>query len=274
MIKVLVYHKITDPVNFEKQLIYLKKHYSLIGINNFIQAIGNTSNNRKPPLMITFDDGDVSVYRNAFPLLKKYRIPAVIFVVTKLINSEEPFWWDSIEYYSDTKDSDSLIWKVKEWPNHERLAFIERLKENSGKEKFRYVQLTYDQLVEMNAAGIAIANHSHTHALLNRCTPAEIRTEMETSMSILKKWDFAYNVFAYPNGNFSLCTEEIIKNAGIKNAFLFDHKINKYFNNPLKISRLIVDDTTPLWKFIFILSGWHSRILPVKKKIMSQLKTF
>ena len=54
---------------------------------------------------------------------------------------------------------------------------------------------------------------------------------------------------------------------GIRQAFLFDHKLNTLLDKPYRISRLSVNDTTPLWKFMLILKGWHSRIVPFRKML-------
>jgi len=89
---------------------------------------------------------------------------------------------------------------------------------------------------------------------------------MKNSVEFLKTNDFDHNIFAYPNGNFSSSSEKVLKSSNIKLAFLFDHKINFHLNDPLRISRLIVNDSTPLWKLKFILSGLHSKILPFTKK--------
>ena len=104
---VLTYHKIVSSSAFEKQVQYLNnKDY--FGSRN------------KKRLLITADDGDPSFYHNAFPVLKKYDLPAILFVVTDLINSQKPFWWDEIAYYLEAETANKKIWEVKSWPNKKR----------------------------------------------------------------------------------------------------------------------------------------------------------
>lgn len=262
----LTYHKISDPDNFERQLLYLKERFNIIGHPDIINYFeGNEL--PKNPLILTFDDGDISNYTIAFPLLKKCGIPAIFFVITDLINTDKPFWWDEIEYYLGKSIADKKVWETKKWPNPERQSYLEELREKSGKPPLKYPQLTSVQLKEMNDAGILIANHSHTHPMFDRCTPEELNEELTKSCSRLRDLGFNPEVFAYPNGNFSAVAEERLKEHGIKYSFLFDHKINKGKINPLRISRLIVNDTTPLWKFKLILSGWHTKILPLTKAL-------
>ena len=82
---ILCYHSISDndwefsvkPKDFEKQMqILLKKKKSLIGISDAMKLKQKFDN----ALVITFDDGYEDVYTNAYPILKKYKIPACVFV--------------------------------------------------------------------------------------------------------------------------------------------------------------------------------------------------
>lgn len=260
---VLTYHKFSNQQNFENQIEYLLHKYNLSG---------EFENNQ---LLVTADDGDPSFYHTAFPILKKHKIPAILFVVTGLIDTEKPFWWDEIEYYLGKQEGNKKVWEVKNWPNKRREMFIDDLRENSDKSKLQYKQLTKDQLREMQTAGIVIANHSHTHPMFDKCTRKELEVEMALSTKILKDLGFSSKIFAYPNGNYSEESESVLKEFGIKQAYLFDHKINTKNLNSLRISRLIVNDTTPMWKFKLILSGWHTRLLPFTRfmgKLTGRLK--
>jgi len=266
-LKILAYHSINNLANFENQLKYIKNNYSVISILDLRLFFENNQKLPNKPLLITFDDGDLSVYENAFPLLRKYNLPAILFVITELIDSKKSFWWDEIEYYLGKTKGNKKVWEVKEWPNKEREEFMEKLRKNSHKPLLKYEQLTTPQLREMHSADICIANHSHTHPMFNQCTVNELENEIAESTTILKTKGFTSDVFAYPNGNFSIGSERRLQEFDTKLAFLFDHKINVGKIDPLRISRLSVDDTIPLVKFKFILSGLHSRLLPVTRSL-------
>lgn len=264
---VLAYHGVYDSVNFEKQLKYLRSHYNILDGNVFFESHRNSNANRKKNVLITFDDGDKSLYKKALPILKKYKIPAIIFVVTELIDTDKPFWWDEIKYYQGEKEGIKRVRKIKKWKNRERKNYLNQLFQDSKKLPLRYPQLTTGELKEMKGSGITIANHSHTHPMFNQCTEEELEEELSKSITRLKSLNFTPEAFAYPNGNYSKVAEQKLKEHGIKLVFLFDHKINKGKINPLRISRLAVNDDTPLWKFKLILSGWHSKILPLTKAL-------
>ncbi len=254
--KYLTYHKINNKQSFEAQIKYLAQNY-----------YNSCRCDQSKAFRITADDGDPSFYYNAFPILKKYKIPAIIFVITDLIDTQNPFWWDEIEYYLGNKKGNKKVWEVKSWPNKERVNYLISLRQDSKKPKLKYPQLTTKQLLEMQNGGIVIANHSHTHPMFDRCTHEELDFELNQSTQILKNLGLTPDIFAYPNGNYSELAEETLKDYGIKQAFLFDHKINKRRVNPLRISRLAVNDNTPMWKFKLILSGWHTQLLPLIKSI-------
>lgn len=256
---VLAYHKINNQIQFEKQIDYLIRHYEIVD---------NLDQKRlfKKKIVLTFDDGDPSFYYKAFPILKKYEIPAILFVITDLIDSNKPFWWDEIEYYLGNEKGNKKVWEVKEWPNSKREAYLKMLRNESDKPKFRQKQLTVNQLREMQLGGVIIANHSHSHPMFDKCTESELENELKKSSEKLNNLGFTFNLFAYPNGNFSVEAENKLRKFGINIAFLFDHKIHKK-NNPLRISRLIVNDSTSIWKLKFILSGWHTRVLPFSRAL-------
>ncbi|WP_029036029.1 polysaccharide deacetylase family protein [Salinimicrobium xinjiangense] len=266
-LRVLAYHKVNDQKRFERQLDFLKRRYQLINLKALRGYLLDKQDLPKNALLITFDDGDVTVYENAFPILKKYNIPAVIFIITDLIDTAIPFWWDEIEYYIGTEKGNQKVWEVKNWTNRRRLDFLKSLREKSKKSSPVYPQLTSVQLTELQFGGVDIANHSHTHPMFDQCTVEELENEMVESKKNLTHLGLAADTFAYPNGNYSEISEEILKKNGVKLAFLFDHKVNKVNVSPLRISRLIVNDSTSMWKLRFILSGWHGKFLPVIKRV-------
>ena len=244
--KIVTYHKI-------KAQNKLREHFDIYRDKNIV---------------VTVDDGDISFYHHLFPLLKEFKIPAILFVITELIDTKKPFWWDEITYLLGPEEGEKMVWEVKGWPNQKRLAYIQELREKSQKPPLEQQQLTTAQLLEMQAAGVIIANHSHTHPMFDQCTEEELRAELRNSRQFfdskgLKGWE----LFAYPNGNHSPLAEKVLKEEGIKWAFLFNHQLPDKRFNPYRISRLSVTDQTPVNKLRFILSGWHTKILPLRRKI-------
>lgn len=245
--RVLTYHKINNPGQFERHLDIVKKYNCLI----------------------TVDDGDISFYEHAFPLLCRYQVPCVLFIITGLIDSDKPFWWDEVLYYLGPEVGANMLRKIKLVPNKDREEFLTRLRTESHLPPLRQKQLTTQQLHEMQEAGIIIGNHSHTHPLFANCTEEEVALEIEESRKFFARTGLSgFEIFAYPNGSNDLKSETLLKNAGIQSAYLFDHKLNRRNKDNMRISRLSVNDYTSVPKLLFILSGLHSMILPLRKKLL------
>ncbi|MBR1884089.1 MAG: polysaccharide deacetylase family protein [Clostridia bacterium] len=52
----------------------------------FTTELGNLAAYEKP-VMLTFDDGFVSVYQNAFPILKEFNVKGTVFVISELVDT-------------------------------------------------------------------------------------------------------------------------------------------------------------------------------------------
>ncbi len=109
------------------------------------------------------------------------------------------------------------------------------------------------KLIEM---GMAIGSHSHTHKKAEEMPPSLLKADIETSLRILRNF---YNIedFAYPFGNYTKNAEEVLKNYGIKRAYIIGQKIyNPKKDSPFKIPRAIVrEDSTKLDFHLIITRG-------------------
>jgi peptidoglycan/xylan/chitin deacetylase (PgdA/CDA1 family) len=94
VVPVLMYHSvnpvpndsikslIVSPRTFERQMRFLRDHhYNVITVEALARLI--KTNSKIPPktVAVTFDDGYKDNYTYAFPVLKKYAIPATIFII-------------------------------------------------------------------------------------------------------------------------------------------------------------------------------------------------
>ena len=258
-LRVLAYHTVEDSVVFDKQIHYLKNNFQIINLELLNRHLFQNFPLPEKPLLITFDDGDISIREKGLDILIKHQVPSVLFVITSLINTNKAYWWDEIRYYGEN-DGNRMSWEVKSWKNKERLIYLQNLIKSSTKPKLQKEQLNNSQLEQLSKAGMQIANHSHTHPMFDRCSKYELEQELRTSVDILNKLGYQPDIFAYPNGNFNATSELELKNAGIKLAFLFDHKINEKQINPLRISRIRVDSDIDLKEFKVKVSGFHSFI--------------
>jgi len=260
-LRVLAYHGVPDPVPFEKQLKYLKTNYSILQIEELDAILNNKSENLKLPkysVLITFDDGIYNFKKNAFPLLKKYNIPACLFVITEVINSNQMFWWDALS--KEMIDNGQSVFEIRKYLNYLKKtpnSIRKLVKENTN--LLFTNQLTSSDLHYFCENGISIGNHSHTHPMFDKCDDDEIISEFENSNKCFNDWNIdGFKYFAYPNGNYSLMSENFLEKYSISLAFRFEHKINNKKINPLRIARISTNSYMGLNEFRAKVSGIHS----------------
>lgn len=96
-ILILCYHNVTEqpgedsyavtPAALRSHLTYLKEHgYTPISLQEYLAASREGAKLPDKPVMLTFDDGYQSFYTKVFSLLKEYRYPAMLALVTSWLD--------------------------------------------------------------------------------------------------------------------------------------------------------------------------------------------
>lgn len=95
-IPVLLYHQVGDAgghltvtaKGFDTDLSLLEEEgFQSISLAQFQAALrGEPVSLPQRPILLTFDDGYLDNYLNAFPILRKHKMSAVFYVITSLIN--------------------------------------------------------------------------------------------------------------------------------------------------------------------------------------------
>jgi peptidoglycan/xylan/chitin deacetylase (PgdA/CDA1 family) len=182
---ILVYHKISDlaegldafwnvpPSLFARHMAYISQGgYTVLSLQAFYEHLRQRREPRPRSVVITFDDGYASVYRHAFPVLKRYGFPATIFLAAQYVGNGGRFWWD-------------------EPMARKRLDIGEEVR-----------LLSWREIKEMQASGfITFGSHSMTHPHLGQLPKRAIEFELGQSKKVLEenlKQQVAF--FAYPFG--------------------------------------------------------------------------
>lgn len=107
-IPIFVYHNIvsdesqiaydymqTTKKTFEEQLTGLQTvGYHFINYNDLIEYKKGNKKIYKKSCLITFDDGYEGVYKNAYPIAKKYNIPFAMFIINKNMGNQGVITWE------------------------------------------------------------------------------------------------------------------------------------------------------------------------------------
>ena len=81
----------------------LKQKYNVISIEKALLAINNIEPVKDRSVVITIDDAYTSVYKYAWPILKKHNLPFTLFVSTDVIDNRTPGYmnWEQIRTLRD-----------------------------------------------------------------------------------------------------------------------------------------------------------------------------
>lgn len=268
---VLAYHGVDDPQSLAAQLERLIRTAHVVSLDEVERAVGEGRPLPPRSVLVTFDDGDRTLLTEGLPLLTRHRIPAVAFVVARLIDGDQPFWWSEAAFLAARGGTaaalagcppSGVVRRLKTLPDADRRRSLEQLRASAVQQAPRHPQLTRAELLVLRDAGVQIGNHSLTHACLDHCDEATVRSEVAGAHELLAELLGAGpTAFAYPNGNADPTAERVLRELGYRLGFLFDHRQAPLLPPaPLSISRLRVNSTTTRHRFDTILSGLHPAV--------------
>ncbi len=88
--------------DFEEHIKYISSSLIPVTCDEYIQRVKNNTIKSKKYVHITFDDGYLSNYTIAFPILKKYNVPATIFINTNTVGTDNHLTWQQINEMQET----------------------------------------------------------------------------------------------------------------------------------------------------------------------------
>src|SRR3990172_9680229 len=156
---ILVYHRVGGDTRseidlpvalFRRQMAYARRYYPITSLDSILNGSWALEQ-RSDVLAVTFDDGCLEVYEQAFPVLLAYQIPATIYLATSYVESQRPFDFGG---YARS--------------HHQPLP------------------LTWSHVREMVDSGlITVGAHTHNHADLTRLAADQVRNEVRRSRDLI-----------------------------------------------------------------------------------------
>jgi peptidoglycan/xylan/chitin deacetylase (PgdA/CDA1 family) len=248
---VLTYHDIQNGYvdRFASQLDHIRREKYPVTLDQVLDAWAGRRRLPHHAVLITFDDGHPSLMDVVLPMLRDRGLPAVAFVVASLIDTTEPSWWeeviDLVEGGGRAEGFDlprawDLVMALGRVSNTRRLAAIAELRRTSSRDASPRPQLTGENLRTLESAGVAIGNHTWSHANLSQCTDEDVHVEVARAHDLLSDLIGHHPLtFAYPIGGWDPRAEADAAAAGYELAFLHNHRLaSPSRSHPLRIPRL------------------------------------
>jgi peptidoglycan/xylan/chitin deacetylase (PgdA/CDA1 family) len=213
---------------FRMHMEYVRERFEVLSLSELIDRWRARRWDAKTAYcVITFDDGWLDNYRHAYPILRRYHLPATIFLPTDYVGTSRWFWPERLGYLLRAADAPSCAPERREafyqaligalqngvresapsWgdgagpDSYDRI--IEACKELDASLLDRLltalsdilavkvpetrVLANWDEIREMSRHGISFGSHSCSHRLMTHLPEKEIRREAVLSYEKLRE---------------------------------------------------------------------------------------
>lgn len=195
-VKILMFHRVVNDDRLSREYPQVCVHilefrrclrlleqwgFTAITLNDYRLSLGGEMDLPKKPVILSFDDGYLDVYRNAFPLLLEFGMTAVVFAV------------------ANQEILDNC------WDQGTRFPSAPLM---NGR-----------QLLELHEAGFEIGSHTISHPRLTAIPADRAWDEISRSRMMLEiLLNSPVRSFAYPYGLMSDAVKTMVIDAGYENA--------------------------------------------------------
>lgn len=211
-VTIVNYHD-PPPEVFERHMAIFARRYSMISIDELAEALAKKDFSGLPPkpMVVTLDDAHIG-NADLFGIMKKYAIPAVIYAVAGVVDTNRGFWFDRLPHAS------AAMRRLKRLPDAERRAALERDFRHTDEREYGAPRaLSGEQLREFLALGGTVGSHTVFHPLLVHCQDEVGLSECKQSRAILENLlQRTVQHFALPNGDADQRTGGWLTYAGYK----------------------------------------------------------
>jgi peptidoglycan/xylan/chitin deacetylase (PgdA/CDA1 family) len=307
-VRTLMYHRFSrvpaprrlGAAVFESQIRFLKEHFEPCSLRQATARL--RSGNPLPPnlVVVTVDDGYSDFYSVAYPILRRHRIPATLYVTTGFADQTMWMWFDALRYYLrhaphrrysitvdghrhdivlGDEDAREAAWHqlgdaclpLTPAARTQALAAVEeavgvRLPPRPTTE---FSGMTWDEIRNLDPELIEIGGHTRTHPVLSRCSQEEIESEVVASKSAIER-EIGRPVvsFAYPNGQVDDYDDRVVsavRRARYDNAVVAYGSFIRRGANLLALERLAPPHEEP--EFRKLLTGYSDVMTRARRRL-------
>jgi peptidoglycan/xylan/chitin deacetylase (PgdA/CDA1 family) len=277
---VLMYHRVLEPdaeatawshpaivvrrLTFERQIARLAARFRMLSLDEFEAFLepGATASDPRPGCLVTFDDGWIDTYRDAWPVLAARRVPAVVFLPTQFIGADRMFWREALGRLlfdtwmrartdttfaaraTATLQAHGLAGLLRRSPDDVRdailqatqslrhqgeaeapavLADVQALCADTRRSDTSDAFMDWSQVREMAAAGISFGAHGVTHRILSTLPVPVAAHEVAASRAAVAAGLVGpVSSFSYPNGGWNTDVARAVGETGYRVAFSTD----------------------------------------------------
>ena len=283
---VLMYHRIAPPdeaphldpallsgtpSQFEEQIAFVASRRRPLSLAEFLDIREGRAPLPSSSVLVTFDDAYRDFAEHAWPIMRRYGVPVVLFVPTAYPDApERAFWWDRVHHAIsatrarivetglgrfDLADGGGRREAVRlarhrlnALPHARAMEAVDELCARLDVSSPPPSVLGWAELRALAREGVALAPHSQTHPLLHRISKEEARREITgTARDLEREVGSSPPVFAYPAGGYDDAVVRLVAAAGFAAAFTIERGSNDVRRDDwLRLRRVNVGRRAPL----------------------------
>ncbi len=275
---------IVTPETFDSHMRFLRRHLHPISVSELARTIQLGTIPKAGTCLVTFDDGWYDNLDYALPILRRHRIPAVLFVATDYIGTARCFWQERLarrlhnvrrlpvvrELFAklgasgveSMNEEDArtairdIVTAMKEKPATVVDAVVTELEALSsdpamaGEDYF----LNWADLSTLASDGlVTIGSHAMSHTPLIKLAPDEVRRELAGSRSAIRAGlGIEVSSLAYPNGDASTEVASIARAEGYGVAFTTIRGLVTTGHHPQLLPRINIHESAASSRAAFL----------------------
>ena len=286
-VRILAYHRVVADIaqaernsihglvisaeTFARHLEIICETDDVVTIDEALAILRDEPRTGRAATLITLDDGYRDVYDQAWPVLKRFGVPAIVYVPTALMGTTQLLDHDRLYWLVHKAQERGLdlrepleaaglsparaaqlcasrnVTRVMNQLNYQpmtvRQPILQSLEMALGirAEDYppEYQLLDWQMIREMSAGGIAFGAHTDRHLILTLESELAAEREIRRSKLVLEE-QLACPIrhFAYPNGYYNDAVRQMVADAGFASATTTERELAKRGDDPFALGRM------------------------------------
>jgi peptidoglycan/xylan/chitin deacetylase (PgdA/CDA1 family) len=271
---------VAGPLNFERQVRYLARHTTVIPLERYIHSVRDAAPMPRSSVVITFDDGYKDNFTLAYPILRKYGLPATFFVATDYIGTGRVKWENRLGYCikqgkaqevlvespllpggrrifriatarQEARAICDLVSLLRDATDAERGSVLAQLQDRLLTEPYDLdpdVMLSWDDVRTMAATpGISFGSHSASHSRLPTLAADDLQREIDGSKKKIEaEIGREVTAFSYPSGDpggYDERVKAVLRASGYSCAATMTYGWNNSRSDLFELKRVLAPDS-------------------------------
>ncbi len=231
---------VVDTRMFAWQMRYLARHYCCLRLEEAVELLRTRQPLPRYSVVVTFDDGFRNNLRHAYPILRRFGVPATIFVTTGHIGRGAQLLWTervgrlirgaaipqnvtvaagavplAVTFRTAAERDEAsraVVKRLKSLSSDERDRVVGELEHElgasngetaqaAGPNADRYTFLTWQEVQKLAQGGMTIGSHTVAHPIMSSLDDdRRVYEVVDSKREIEQRLGVPCTLFSYPNG--------------------------------------------------------------------------